>query len=96
MLAASMTITQYLGTGTTSRGRMGITPTLNTRVMTAPYLRDSHDKEAVIQGIEYMRGVLSPIQNLTWITPTATQNITAFVNSVSLSLAVATAHHTAR
>jgi cellobiose dehydrogenase (acceptor) len=80
---ASMTITQYLGTGTTSRGRMGITPSLSTRVMTAPYLRDTHDKEAVIQGIEYIRGVLSQVQNLTWVVPTATQNTTAFVNLVS-------------
>jgi cellobiose dehydrogenase (acceptor) len=62
---------------------MGITNTLNTRVVTAPYLRDAHDKEAVIQGIEYVRGVLSQVENLTWITPTATQNITTFVNSVS-------------
>jgi cellobiose dehydrogenase (acceptor) len=67
IVAASMTITQYLGMGTTSRGRMGITPSLNTRVMTPPYLRDQHDKEAVVQGIEYIRGILT----------------TAFVNSVS-------------
>jgi cellobiose dehydrogenase (acceptor) len=83
IVAASMTITQYLGMGTTSRGRMGITPSLNTRVMTPPYLRDQHDKEAVVQGIEYIRGVLSQIQNLTWIEPRVNQTTTAFVNSVS-------------
>lgn len=80
-----MTITQYLGTGTISRGRMSILPNMNTRVSVAPYLRDQHDKEAVIQGIEYIRGVLSNIQNLTWITPTANQSTTAFVNLVSSS-----------
>jgi cellobiose dehydrogenase (acceptor) len=58
-------------------------PNLNTRVHTAPYLRDAADKEAVIKGIEYMRGVLSQVQNLTWITPTVEQNTTAWVNSVS-------------
>jgi cellobiose dehydrogenase (acceptor) len=84
-LAASMTITQYLGMGTTSRGRMGITPTLNTRVMTPPYLRTAQDKEAVVQGIEYIRGVLSQIQNLTWVEPKVNQTTTAFVNSVSRS-----------
>jgi cellobiose dehydrogenase (acceptor) len=78
-----MTITQYLGMGTTSRGRMGITPSLNTRVMTPPYLRNQYDKEAVVQGIEYIRGVLSQIQNLTWVAPKVNQTTTAFVNSVS-------------
>jgi cellobiose dehydrogenase (acceptor) len=78
-----MTITQYLGMGTTSRGRMGITPSLTTRVMTPPYLRNAQDKEAVVQGIEYIRGVLSQIQNLTWVEPKANQTTTAFVNSVS-------------
>ncbi|KAF2728141.1 cellobiose dehydrogenase [Polyplosphaeria fusca] len=78
----AMTITQYLGLGTKSRGRMDITPQLNTRVATAPYLRDQYDKEAVVQGIEYMRGVLSKVQSLTWIVPTSSQTTTAFVNSV--------------
>jgi cellobiose dehydrogenase (acceptor) len=82
-LAASMTITQYLGMGTTSRGRMSITPSLTTRVMTPPYLRNAQDKEAVVQGIEYIRGVLSQIQNLTWVEPKANQTTMAFVNSVS-------------
>jgi cellobiose dehydrogenase (acceptor) len=81
-----MTITQYLGMGTTSRGRMGITPSLSTRVMTPPYLRDTHDKEAVVQGIEYIRGVLSQIQNLTWVEPKVNQTTTAFVNSVSVAV----------
>jgi cellobiose dehydrogenase (acceptor) len=77
-----MTITQYVGTGTVSRGRMTIMPNMNTRVSTPPYLRDAHDKEAVVQGIEYIRGVLSKIENLTWIAPGANQTTTAFVNSV--------------
>jgi cellobiose dehydrogenase (acceptor) len=82
----SMTITQYLGTGTKSRGRLTILGNLNTQVSTAPYLRDAVDKEAVITGIEYIRGVLSKIEGLTWISPPATQNTTAFVNSVCSTL----------
>jgi cellobiose dehydrogenase (acceptor) len=81
-----MTISQYLGTGTTSRGRMGITPSLGTRVITPPYLRNAQDKEAVVQGIEYVRGVLSQIGNLTWVVPTVNQTTTAFVNSVSSAI----------
>ncbi|KAF2026897.1 FAD-linked reductase [Setomelanomma holmii] len=77
-----ISITQYLGIGTTSRSRMAITPALTTRISIAPYLRDQHEKEAVVQGIEYIRGVLSQIQNLTWIAPSANQTTTAFVNSI--------------
>ena len=78
-----MTITQYLGTGTTSRGRMVIQSNLNTRVATPPYLRDAGDKEAVIAGIDFIRSALSKVNGLTWITPTSSQTTTAFVNSVS-------------
>lgn len=81
---ASMTITQYVGTGSTSRGRMAITPALTTRVSIAPYLRKAADKEAVVQGIEYIRNVLSQIHNLTWIAPPMNQSTTTFVNSVCL------------
>lgn len=81
-----MTITQYLGTGSVSRGRLDITPQLNTRVITAPYLRNATDKEAVIAGIEHMRGVLSGVANLTWVRPTPEQTTTDFVNSVCFLL----------
>jgi hypothetical protein len=84
MLSAAMTITQYLGNGAISRGRLTITPQLNTQVATAPYLKNATDKEAVIQGIDTMRSALSKVQNLTWIKPTAGQDTTAFVNSVCL------------
>jgi len=80
-----MTITQYLGLGTVSRGRMAILANMNTRVATAPYLHDAHDKEAVIEGINNVREFFSTIQNLTWVSPTANQNTTTFVNSVSPS-----------
>ncbi|PVI07312.1 cellobiose dehydrogenase [Periconia macrospinosa] len=89
----SMTITQYLGTGTISRGRLDITPTLNTRVITAPYLRNATDKEAVVQGIEHMRGVLNGVANLTWVTPTKEQNTTAFVDSIPAALSSRNSNH---
>ena len=83
-----MTITQYLGKGTTSRGRTDITPQLNMRVATQPYLRDAADEEAVIAGIDYVRTALANVQGLSWITPTSGQTTTAFVNSVSRELIV--------
>ncbi|KAF1850407.1 GMC oxidoreductase [Cucurbitaria berberidis CBS 394.84] len=92
-IQASMTITQYLGMGTLSRGRMTILPNMNTRVSIAPYLRDSHDKEAVVQGIDYIRGVLSQIQNLTWVVPTVNQSTTAFVNSIPATTGLRGSNH---
>ncbi|KAI1421789.1 cellobiose dehydrogenase [Xylaria sp. FL1777] len=78
----SMTITQYLGTGAKSRGRMTITPALNTRVATSPYLSDPADKAAVIKGLENVQKYFESIANLTWIRPTPEQNATAYVNSI--------------
>jgi cellobiose dehydrogenase (acceptor) len=80
-----MTITQYLGMGTTSRGRADITPQLNMRVITNPYLRNAPDKEAMIAGLDFVRSALGNVQNLTWITPTSSQTTTAFVNSVRIA-----------
>jgi hypothetical protein len=77
-----MTITQYLGNGAISRGRLTISPALNVQVSTVPYLRNATDKEAVIQGIDTIRAALKNVQNLTWIKPTAEQTTTSFVNSV--------------
>lgn len=81
-----MTITQYLGTGTVSRGRMTITKQLNTVVSTPPYLRDAHDKEAVIQGIDNFRNSLKGVPNLSWISPRSDVSSEQFVNSVSMSV----------
>lgn len=84
MYQASMTITQYLGTGSTSRGRMVITPQLNTRVSVPPYLREADDKAAVVEGLERVRKYFQPISNLTWVRPASNQTSTQFVDSVSV------------
>ncbi len=80
-----MTITQYLGTGTTSRGRMTITKQLNTVVSTPPYLRDAHDREAVIMGLNSLRASLNGVSNLGWISPSSGAATEQFVDSVSES-----------
>ena len=80
-----MTVTQYLGTGSLSRGRMTITRQLNTIVSTPPYLREEHDREAVIQGIVNLRESLKGVANLTWITPPSNVTVEDFVDSVSTS-----------
>ncbi|KAL7627901.1 hypothetical protein AAE478_002096 [Parahypoxylon ruwenzoriense] len=89
----SMTITQYLGTGSTSRGRMVITPQLNTRVSVPPYLREASDRAAVIDGLERVRKYFAPISNLTWVRPASNQTSTQFVDSIPATPALRCANH---
>lgn len=79
----AMTISQYLGRGATSRGRMTITPSLTTVVSDVPYLKDPNDKEAVIQGIINLQKALSNVKGLTWAYPNATTSVRDYVNNVS-------------
>ncbi|KAI1759566.1 putative cellobiose dehydrogenase [Hypoxylon sp. FL1150] len=89
----SMTITQYLGTGSTSRGRMVVTPQLNTRVSIPPYLRDATDKVAVIEGLERVRKYFAPISNLTWVRPVSNETSTQFVDSIPATPAMRCSNH---
>ncbi|KAK3386881.1 cellobiose dehydrogenase [Podospora didyma] len=81
-LNTSMTVTQYLGTGSVSRGRLTITRQLNTVVSTPPYLHDENDKAAVVQGLINLQESLASVANLTWITPRSNVTAAQFVNSV--------------
>ncbi|CAI4217414.1 unnamed protein product [Parascedosporium putredinis] len=65
----AITMSQYLGRGAKSRGRMTIARNLNTAVTTVPYLQDSNDVEAVIKGIENLQAALANVANLTWTYP---------------------------
>ncbi|KAM7186733.1 hypothetical protein V8F33_011656 [Rhypophila sp. PSN 637] len=81
-LNTSMTVTQYLGTGSKSRGRMTITRQLNTIVSTPPYLRDENDKKAVVQSLISLQESLNGVEGLTWITPKANVTAEQFINSI--------------
>lgn len=81
-----MTMSQYLGRGSTSRGRMAISKTLDTVVAQHPYLRDPNDLEAVIQGIHNMQNALKGVVNLTWASPLSNTTIDAYVAGVSSTL----------
>jgi len=89
----SMTVTQYLGTGSQSKGRMTITRQLNTFVQTAPYLHNDYDKEAVIRGIDNIKAIFNTIANLTWISPPTNQTTADFVNSMPATAAKRRANH---
>jgi cellobiose dehydrogenase (acceptor) len=74
-------MSQYLGRGSTSRGRMTITANLDTVVSTLPYLRDQHDVDAVIQGIVNLQNALKRV-GLNWTYPAPNITAAEFVNTV--------------
>jgi len=77
-----MTMSQYLGRGAKSRGRMTITPNLGTIVSDVPYLKDANDKAAVVQGIVNLQNALKNVQGLTWRYPPANMTAQAYVDAV--------------
>jgi cellobiose dehydrogenase (acceptor) len=81
----AMTMSQYLGRGTVSRGRMTITKALTTVVSTLPYLQDKNDVLAVIQGIKNLQDSLKNVKNLTWALPAPGTTAEDFVNNVSFA-----------
>jgi cellobiose dehydrogenase (acceptor) len=77
-----MTLTQYLGTGSVSRGRLTINSDLKTIVSQSPYLNDGNDTAAVVQGVQNLVDALNGVSGLTWIKPTKSQSAKSFVASV--------------
>jgi len=86
-------MSQYLGRGSTSRGRMTIRQGLDTFVSDAPYLKDPNDKLAVIAGIESIRKALSGYPNLEWKFPTSNQTTQDYVDGIQVSAAKRRANH---
>lgn len=78
----SMTISQYLGRGATSRGVLSITSGLAMQVSTVPYLRDDEDKAAVIQGIKNLQAALQKDPSIVFTQPPANTSVEDFVNDV--------------
>ncbi|XXH03587.1 hypothetical protein Hte_009992 [Hypoxylon texense] len=89
----TMIMSQYLGRGQTSRGRMTINAGLSTVVSTPPYLRDENDKAAVIQGIENIRAALSPVKDLQFQFPSTNQTTQAYVDGIEVSAAKRRSNH---
>ncbi|KAI1380835.1 hypothetical protein F4677DRAFT_199933 [Hypoxylon crocopeplum] len=89
----TMIMSQYLGRGQTSRGRMTITPGLSTQVAIPPYLREDNDKAAVIQGIENLRNALKTVANLEFQFPSTNQTTQAYVDGIEVSAAKRRSNH---
>ncbi|KAF7551666.1 cellobiose dehydrogenase [Stylonectria norvegica] len=89
----AITMSQYLGRGAVSRGRMTINSGLNTVVSTVPYLRDKNDVEAVIAGIENLQAALANVKGLVWRAPAAGVSARDFVNNMVVSYSNRRANH---
>jgi len=91
--STSMTLTQYLGTGSVSRGRLTINNQLKTVVSQSPYLNNAQDKAAVVAGVQSLRDALSKVSGLTWVRPTSGQTSDAFVNSIPATAGSRNSNH---
>ncbi|KAK5653628.1 hypothetical protein OQA88_8658 [Cercophora sp. LCS_1] len=80
--STSMTLTNYLGTGSVSRGKLTINSQLRTTVSQSPYLNNAADKAAVVASIQSLRDSLSKVSGIQWVRPTTSQATDAFVNSI--------------
>ncbi|KAI1197995.1 fungal cellulose binding domain-containing protein [Nemania serpens] len=89
----AMTMSQYLGRGSVSRGRMTITQALSTVVSTVPYLQDKNDVQAVIQGIKNLQNALKNVKGLTWALPPPGTTVEDFVNNMVVSYSNRRANH---
>ncbi|OTA96404.1 cellobiose dehydrogenase protein [Hypoxylon sp. CO27-5] len=89
----TMIMSQYLGRGQVSRGRMTINSGLSTVVSIPPYLRDENDKAAVIQGIENLRKALSTVENLEFQLPHTNQSTQSYVDAIEVTAAKRRSNH---
>lgn len=88
-----MTLSQYLGRGVVSRGKMGITRGLTTTVAEHPYLHDEGDLEAVIEGIQKVVDALSEVPDLQWVLPPPNGTVADYVNGLIVSPSNRRANH---
>jgi cellobiose dehydrogenase (acceptor) len=75
------TITAYLSTGITSRGRIGIDASMKGLPLKGPWLQDSKDAAVLIQGAKDIVSNIKSIPGLTLITPDNTTTIEDYVNN---------------
>lgn len=89
----SMVISQYLGRGKKSRGRMTITPGLTMTVSELPFVNDAGDVAAIVQGIKNLKEVIAKNSKLTMKYPTASESVEDFVKNYPNSVGARTANH---
>lgn len=77
-----MTMSQYLGRGSTSRGVLSINGGLGMYVSKAPYLHTKEDLEVVIAGIKNLQAAIAKVPEIVWEVPGPNVTVEAYVNSV--------------
>ena len=83
-----MTISQYLGQGSTSKGRLTITSGLTMTVSDPPYLKTQADIDAVVQGIKNLQAALAGNSDIEVVYPSSNQTVEDFLSAVSAQGAI--------
>jgi cellobiose dehydrogenase (acceptor) len=89
----SLTISQYLGRGTTSRGALSINGALSIFVSKAPYLQTQADTDAVIAGIKSMMSSIKKNPAIEFEVPAANVTVEAYVASLPKTPSARRANH---
>ncbi|KAJ3740086.1 cellobiose dehydrogenase [Lentinula detonsa] len=74
------TITAYLSTGITSRGRIGIDASLRPQPLVEPWFEDPGDEPVLLQGLEDIISNMASIPGMTMITPDDTMTMEEYVS----------------
>jgi cellobiose dehydrogenase (acceptor) len=88
-----LTISQYLGRGTTSRGALSINGALNIVVSKSPYLQNDGDTSAVIAGIKSMMTAIKKNPMIEFQVPAANQTVEQYVASLPKTPSARRANH---
>jgi cellobiose dehydrogenase (acceptor) len=88
-----MTISQYLGRGSTSRGALSINGALSMYVSKAPYLQTKEDLEVVIQSIKNMQKAIAKVPEIIFEVPSPNVTVEDYVKSLPLTPAARRANH---
>ncbi|KAI0261221.1 cellobiose dehydrogenase [Gloeopeniophorella convolvens] len=75
------TITTYLSQGVTSRGRLGVTASLNAQPLVNPWFQDPTDKTVLVTAIKNLVSEVSSVPGLTMITPDNHMTIDQYVDA---------------
>jgi cellobiose dehydrogenase (acceptor) len=88
-----MTLSNYLGRGSTSRGAASINGALNMFVSKSPYLIDQKDTDAVVASLKSMIKALSKNPKITMQVPPAGTTVEDYVASLPKTPAARRANH---
>ena len=89
----SMVLSQYLGRGKTSRGRLTINQDLTLSFAQLPFVNTSEDVAVIVQGIKNVKAAIAKNSKLSLLFPTPSQSIEDFVATYPNTTSARTANH---